>query len=99
VVDKPEGWDGIQRDLDKLEKWSGVKHMWFNKAKGRVLCLGGGKPRYRYRLGNEGMESCPDEKDLGVVGDEKLTMTRQCALTAPTANCTLGCIPSSVGTG
>ncbi|PKK26128.1 DTW domain containing 2 [Columba livia] len=71
----------------------------FNKAKCKVLHVGQGNAKHRYRLCREWIESSPEEEDLGMLIVEKLNMTWWCALAAQKASHILSYIKRSVVKG
>ena len=82
--------------LSSYERWAHANLIKFNKGRCKVLHLGQGNPKHKYRLGGERLESSPEEKDLGVSIDERLNKVQQRALAAQEANHGLGCIKRSM---
>lgn len=58
-----------------------MNFMKLNKTRGTVLDLSQGDPRHECRLGNS-----PAEKELGMLVNDKMKMSQQCALSAHKAN-------------
>ncbi|TRZ07880.1 hypothetical protein HGM15179_019228 [Zosterops borbonicus] len=96
VTNAPEGCSGIQKDLDRLERWAEKECLKFNKGKCKILHLGRNNPRYQYKLGADLLESNSEEWALGILVDNKLSMSQQCVLVSKKANGILGCIRKTI---
>jgi len=86
-VDLLECRKALQRDLDRLDQ-RGLGQV-YEIRQGQILCVphfGHNNPMKSYRLGEDWLESCPAEKDLGVLVDSWLNMSQQRAQVAKKAN-------------
>ncbi|GAB0204173.1 mitochondrial enolase superfamily member 1 [Grus japonensis] len=61
VVNKLEGREAIQRDLDRLERWACRNHVKFNKASARSCTWVRAIPSTTTGCGGEWIESSPEE--------------------------------------
>ena len=64
-----EDCNKLQKDLDKIYKWSKEWLMEFNISKSHVMKMGRSKyrPNKDYKLGEENLEETSEEKDLGII--------------------------------
>ena len=69
--------------------------MTFKKSKSQILHLGWSNAGHKNKL-EEWLESSPAERDLGLLGNSRLSVSLQCAPAAKKANCILGCIKHSI---
>ena len=77
-------------------RWACANLRKFSKTKCKVLQLGCGNPKHKYRLGGDWIDSSHKEKALGLLVDEELNMSWECVLADQNTNHILGCIRSRV---
>lgn len=74
--DTSEGGVTLQKDLDVLEDWANKNIMKSNKDKRKALHLGKHNPRVQHKLGSTGLRSSPVKRDLGILVDSKVQMSK-----------------------
>ena len=78
----PEDYSYLQDDLDRFVEWSQLCQFYFNDSKCKVLHMGNSNPSHRYTMCNVPLTSTAEEKDLGVIMDNKLKFHKHIAYTA-----------------
>ena len=79
-------------DLVNICRWSEEWLMLFNKDKCKVMHIGLNNPQVEYTMDGLKLEEINEERDLGIIMQDDLKCTKQCAKAVNTANKLLGMI-------
>ena len=91
-IQSKEDIAALQEDLDRLDEWSDKWQLAFNVDKCKSLHIGSRNTHHKYKMSGKGLEHIEEEKDLGVLIDEKLDFHRQAAAAVKKANRVLGLV-------
>ena len=100
IYNSTEKSETIQNDIDKLINWSERWNLYFNDSKCKVMHLGKKNPNCAYKIShNENdkhtLETCREERDLGVVFDSELKFDKHINSAINKGNRMLGLIKRS----
>ena len=82
----------LGEDLSKLYKWSEDWQMSFNLDKCKVMHIGVNNNCSSYSMGDRDLGEVDEEKDLGVIINNRFKVDKQCAKVSKTSNRVLGLI-------
>ena len=90
IVECREDGERMQEQINEVLKWANTWEMQFNVKKCKVLHCGRNNPRTSYTMGGVELGQAKEERDLGIIIDETLKPSRQCAAAAKAENYALG---------
>ena len=86
------GSDVLQKDLDNIDEWANKWKMEFNVSKCKIMHLGNSNPGHTYTMGGANLTATTEEKDLGVIFDDRLEFDKHIRGMVNRANRILGMI-------
>jgi hypothetical protein len=86
----------LRDDLKKLYEWSRSWQMQFNKDKCVVMHIGRKNNKFEYKLGDTVLTKSVQERDLGIIVDNRLKFSEQCNVAIKNANSTLAIIRRNI---
>lgn len=95
TVKEPDDIITLEADIDALQKWSNKWQLPFNADKCKVMHFGSSNPNHKYKMGDTPLLEVTEEKDLGVLVDNKLRFRKQVSAAVAKGNQMLGMIKRS----
>ena len=86
------GREALQKDLNSVIEWANKWKMEFNVDKCKVMHLGKSNPKNNYKMAAVNLEETVEERDLGVLIDNKLNFGKHIQTIVTRANRVLGMI-------